>query len=527
MTRTRQYLEGPKELCAAGEAIPTYIYKDLRDVIVSTMIKEGSSFQHLVQRGFLRTLLEEYRAWTSIENTLISRYESTVHNLDEETRRLADHLGLDISDDIVDQNCTKYSLDQQRERIGSYDYDRAGEKVQHSVFDPHSLLHPNHIPSGKSGQWQQSLTRMQIGLIENDAYRWLTDLGYSVSTTWLVRKLSLFYKFYILHLRELVTSNAILIPLRKLFRFAGYAVNGQLKGKLSAKIRVYQQQRRNRRWKRHQEDSKPFAYPLQRNLTIMLFPDDKLSELVYKRDFESHERTVIRLYLQPGEIFVDIGANIGLHTLIGASAVGKSGKVYAFEPCSLSYGRLVENVNLNRLKNVLSSHLALSDEPGFYSLNVLSEGHLAWNSFAPPRVSVDFYEERVQCITWDYFALKNDLVGRVALIKIDVEGWELRVLRGAQNMLSRIDAPDLLVEFTDANAEAAGSSCAELFHYLQHLGYSMYAFDTNKGFLCKKAASEKYPYQNLLATKRITGLVKRLGYSVVDPAGSPLDIDKC
>src|SRR3989442_993718 len=77
------------------------------------------------------------------------------------------------------------------------------------------------------------------------------------------------------------------------------------------------------------------------------------------------------------------------------------------------------------------------------------DGHDAWNTLAHPTAGKLFARETVPCMTWDELAKEHHLVGKVAMMKIDVEGWESAVLQGASETLSRPDAPVLQVEFTD------------------------------------------------------------------------------
>jgi hypothetical protein len=129
------------------------------------------------------------------------------------------------------------------------------------------------------------------------------------------------------------------------------------------------------------------------------------------------------------------------------------------------------------------------------------EGLDAWNSFAPPYIGEEFSGETVPARTWDTFVRENRLSGRVTMMKIDVEGWEGRVLRGAERELARPDAPVLQVEFTDEAAQAAGFSCRDLYGQLTELGYEVCRFDSENGQLVSDPIRAQYPYCNLFAVK--------------------------
>ena len=251
---------------------------------------------------------------------------------------------------------------------------------------------------------------------------------------------------------------------------------------------------------------------VDRGVRIRLHFDSELARLIYVDDFERTERDFLKAYLRPGDIFVDVGANIGLFSLIAARLVGHSGKVYAFEPGGRTYERLTNNVNLNGFNNLSSFPLALSDQDGRQPFFVSKDGFDAWNSFAIPVAGESFEHEEVRCETWDHFASEHSLLGKVTMMKLDVEGWEVRVLSGAEQTLRREDAPLLQVEFTDSVAAAAGSSCKELYMLLEDLGYGMFVYDNRKNQLIHDPIRGNYPYLNLIVTKRPEEVARRLNY---------------
>ena len=215
-------------------------------------------------------------------------------------------------------------------------------------------------------------------------------------------------------------------------------------------------------------------------------------------------------FLRPGDVLVDVGANIGLFTLIAASRVGPAGRVIAFEPTDVTYTRLVDNVRLNKLSNANCVRSALSDRNGQLDLTRSADGFDAWNSFAKPTMGGGFSHERVEVIEWDRYARTHGLCGKVTMMKIDVEGWERRVLAGGKEIFARTDAPVLQVEFTDAATIAAGSSCRNLYEFLEELGYQMFTYDLSQRCLARERLREHYPYVNLIAAKNPDFVNERL-----------------
>lgn len=244
-----------------------------------------------------------------------------------------------------------------------------------------------------------------------------------------------------------------------------------------------------------------FETGLENGIRIRLHLDSELARLIYCEYFELTEREFLRAFLRPGDVFVDVGANIGLYTLIAASRVTESGSVYCFEPAGKTFKRLCDNVNLNNFSNVQCYQLALSNETGEYPFYTSEDGYDAWNSFAIPIAGKAFSSEIIRCQRWDDLVREHDLVDRVTMMKIDVEGWESRVLEGARESLSREDAPLLQVEFTEEASASAGSSCERLYHLLGDLGYKMFVYDYEKRDIVPDPLRPSYPYLNLIATK--------------------------
>lgn len=132
-----------------------------------------------------------------------------------------------------------------------------------------------------------------------------------------------------------------------------------------------------------------------------------------------------------------------------------------------------------------------------------------WSSLAAPIAGTGIQANRIEAVRWDDFARGHgDL--KPTMMKIDVEGWENRVLDGASNKLGASDAPLLQVEFTDAAAHSAGSSC-ELYQHLLDLGYIVCRYDRVSNQLVPEGLRASYPYDNLYATKHLTADNARLG----------------
>lgn len=249
---------------------------------------------------------------------------------------------------------------------------------------------------------------------------------------------------------------------------------------------------------------------LSRQGSIYCYTDSQLSVLIFTSTFEENELHFVEKFLKNGDSFADVGANIGLFSIVAGYAVGTQGKVYALEPVQKTYLRLEENKQLNQLSNIETFNLAFSDTNQNLNMTISLDGYDAWNSLGKPSEGSNFTQETIQGITMDDFIQQNPLFEKVSLMKIDVEGWENKVLLGGRKWLESSLAPTLLIEFNDQNAANAGTSCQEIYHLLEELGYKLYEYEAHKEILHLHPLKNHYLYNNLIATKNKIEVEKRL-----------------
>lgn len=169
--------------------------------------------------------------------------------------------------------------------------------------------------------------------------------------------------------------------------------------------------------------------------------------------------------LNKGDCAIDGGANQGIFTCAFAAAVGSAGHVYAFEPQAYAVSCVRKNACLNSIKNVTIFEGALSDRVGEIYL-VMDPGPVsAFTSLRPQGMN----SIRVNAFAIDNLVNSNDMRD-VQFIKLDVEGAELRALRGAQSMVRRAK-PRICIEAWDANLYE------ETKAFLSSFGYKSYVFD--------------------------------------------------
>lgn len=191
--------------------------------------------------------------------------------------------------------------------------------------------------------------------------------------------------------------------------------------------------------------------------------------------YEKPLGSFLRRQLKTGDIVVDVGANIGVHTLHMAKLISPNGLVYAFEPNPEAHDRLLRNIQLNHLTNVLVQSQALGAMPGSAILRGGSrdERNPGSASLRPGVHSAG--EVQVEVDTLDNVA--RNLGMAPTLVKVDIEGFEMSFLEGALATLGQY-RPLIITELTDVYLRDAGASAGEVVETLTALGYDLRTLDS-------------------------------------------------
>lgn len=172
--------------------------------------------------------------------------------------------------------------------------------------------------------------------------------------------------------------------------------------------------------------------------------------------------------LQPGDVMVDVGANIGYYSLLAAKLTGNEGKVIAFEPLPPIATMLRENARRNRLGIDLREQV-VSSTPGLKIIYEEIAGNVGHsNTFGGENLAS---YGLVDAVRGDD-AIADELWPRIRVVKIDVEGDELHVLYGMQRMLSCLSSSSsVVVEVTPADLKSRGHSVADLMSFMRDLDF--------------------------------------------------------
>lgn len=185
-------------------------------------------------------------------------------------------------------------------------------------------------------------------------------------------------------------------------------------------------------------------------------------------EFESTTTAIVKKILKPGDTAVDIGANIGYFSLLFSQCVGSSGQVFSYEPVPGLASILRNNAELNGFDRITLSNLALSDHDGHALFHVGPEDNSGLSSLRQPRGSTVMFD--VKLARFD--KMFNDS-NNIALVKIDVEGAELAVLRGMKEYLCH-RRPYILIEVTDKFLKEMGDDEQGLLAFMLSFGYYCY-----------------------------------------------------
>ena len=204
------------------------------------------------------------------------------------------------------------------------------------------------------------------------------------------------------------------------------------------------------------------------------FPSLYAFALRFRSGFNEETRCYLRL-IRNGDCVLDVGANYGHYTVLYSHLVGSSGRVYGFEPVPQSTRELHRRIAGEAMYgNIVLSNAAVTDTSGLeLTISIPNDDYgqasLATHTHGSWRRGDNIVQLKCQTITLDDYLAKSD-IQKVDFIKIDVEGAELLVLKGAANLL-RTHRPVIHLEYFEQWSKAFGYSLTDLVTFLESCGY--------------------------------------------------------
>ncbi len=188
--------------------------------------------------------------------------------------------------------------------------------------------------------------------------------------------------------------------------------------------------------------------------------------LIFKRNYEFNETNLIKKVIKTDWTVIDVGANFGWYSMHFAHLVGKNGKIFSFEPVPETYEELNSNIKLNSFQNIKAFNLALGNKDGAISFGVA-------NFDGGSGASSEFlnYSKRIQTNMRKLDdIIKEEKINKVDFIKLDIEGGELNMLKGSEQLLKRF-RPKILIEIVDMHCQRFGHSPLDVYNFLINKGY--------------------------------------------------------
>jgi FkbM family methyltransferase len=201
--------------------------------------------------------------------------------------------------------------------------------------------------------------------------------------------------------------------------------------------------------------------------------NDFVGAALFNGGFENIETSFVERFLRPGMAVLDIGAHHGFYTLLASRKVGPQGKVLAVEASPREREKLGVHLRLNRCKNVRVESRALGEADGDAHLYLAEGGESGCNSLRKPAAPGTSEPVPIRMGRLDD-VLREHQIEKVDFVKIDVEGAELSVLKGAPQLLAKRPRPVILAEVQDIRTAPWQYAAREIIQYLSAAGFDWF-----------------------------------------------------
>lgn len=190
------------------------------------------------------------------------------------------------------------------------------------------------------------------------------------------------------------------------------------------------------------------------------------NEITNRGYYEKGTTILFQKTIKRGNSVLDIGASNGYYTLLFSYLVGNSGSVYSYEPQTQAFNRMLKNLSKNEIKNVKAYKLAIGEAKDEMDLH-LSDVEDGGSSLVSLENSIG--TEKVRVVTLDSLIAEI----RADVLKLDVEGWEINILKGGKKFIN-VNKPKIILEYNLGLQILAGFRPRNLFDLLANIGYNTY-----------------------------------------------------
>lgn len=207
--------------------------------------------------------------------------------------------------------------------------------------------------------------------------------------------------------------------------------------------------------------------------------------------------------LRPGDCLLDIGGNIGTHSICPSKKIDETMEIHCFEPHPQIYAYLQKNILLNRLNNIRTYNVALGDTEGTVVLTQDRTDDTSWVSQEATSDSI-CYEVPLKRLDSYQFCFG----GKPVIMKIDIEGYELYAFRGGEQTLNQVHI--ICLEVGDRHSIRVGYTAQELMRFLAERGWRLFRFENEKTLVEITPDYQPPDVEALVAARSIDMLRERL-----------------
>ncbi|MGA9883793.1 MAG: FkbM family methyltransferase [Candidatus Acidiferrales bacterium] len=220
-------------------------------------------------------------------------------------------------------------------------------------------------------------------------------------------------------------------------------------------------------------------------------------------DYWGHDLSELRFLwriLKSGMTFFDIGSFHGIYALVAARRLGRQGRVVAFEPSPVQRRRLKLHLRMNGFRSVRVESCAVGVDNATSEFFAIVDGDMTRGGLRPPASPDTVRSLPVEVVSLDQYVLENSMHG-VDVIKLDVEGAELDVFRGATRVLTKM-RPTILCEILDLATRAWGYEAREIIDMLERYDFAWFEFGPDGTLMPHQIQARYSEVRNYLAVPR-------------------------
>lgn len=233
---------------------------------------------------------------------------------------------------------------------------------------------------------------------------------------------------------------------------------------------LYRLQRKTKNILRSKFLKKEFIYT-RNKLKLKLDVNRDVDKHYYWGEFEKENIDFFRSLIRENQTIFDVGANIGIYSLVASQKLNEGGNIFCFEPSEWAFNRLNENIALNGFSNIEVIKKGISDKSGTINFYVCRDD--AYNSIGvKPMMEVEKIVP-ISVTTIDEFC-EEQKISHIDILKIDAEGADYLVLKGAVGMLNKPNSPIIFCEFNRNISDGFDFSKNDFVNYLINNNYLIY-----------------------------------------------------